>query len=276
MSADCKWAGPRIVAYVDGELPDADIDRLAAHLRECPDCAAVERSERNLTARVRSAASKDRAPEGLAWRIGAALAAEAGPAAAPADEVSEERRRGSRWAALVASAAAAALLLIVAGGIFWPGSGQRFMSAMAAEHYEHSAAAGGPHDLEVLSAETAELERYLTGKLGAEVRLPAKEFPGRRGACCCKRGGCDMGLVACFCAQRSKAVSVFVVRADAVSLRGLEQVKRSGRSFWRGSAGECRAAMWRKGDLLYALVGELEPEDALTLAGQAAAAVEAR
>jgi len=228
---------------------------------------------------VRAACSAEQAPARLAERIRAGLAevereselSVPAPARAASARVSP-RARG--WG--LTAVAAAAMILIVAGGLLWPASGQGLVQAMAAEHYEHSQS-GDQLKLEKLSADSAELEKYLTAKLGLDVRLPAQSFPQSRGACCCQRGGGKMGLVACFCARRQHAVTLFVVRAEGAPLGGLETVVSGGRTFWRGSAGHCRAVMWKSGGLLYALVGEFQkPPDHLDLAARAAQAIDER
>ena len=157
----------------------------------------------------------------------------------------------------------------------WSGPGSRLVSALAAEHEEH-VEGEHYHGLEVVSQEDSKIEEYLTRELGTRVELPAKNVPKKRGACCCQRGGRKMGVVGCFCKKRGKAVTIFVVRAEGLSMKGLHKVTRQGRDFFRGASGRCRAVLWRRGNLYYALVGGLEADDLLDMARRAADTLDAR
>jgi anti-sigma factor (TIGR02949 family) len=285
VTADCRWTRPRLIAYTDGELDEPDAELVREHLEACPGCRSAAANEQSFTARVHATGSTERAPAALAGRIRAGLAvldaqarAQPEPAPQPAPAASTTSRRAVPrmvvgWG--LAAAAAAALLLVVLGGLFWPGSGPSLVSAMADEHYEH-AGSDGQKSLEFVSADPLAVEKYVSGKLGMTIAIPGGTMPRSKGACCCKRGSQDLALVACFCEQRRKAITLFAVRSEGLSLRGLEKVASGGRDFWRGSAGECRAVLWTKGEVCYALVGEVEPADLLGLSARAAAAIDER
>ncbi|HOX07353.1 MAG TPA: zf-HC2 domain-containing protein [Planctomycetota bacterium] len=279
MTADCRWTRARIIAGLDGELAVADREAFEAHLASCPACRAAADGEKALAARVRAVGRAVRAPQALADRIRLTLAE--AQADGPATEASRPgpRRRALPRRALgwtLALASAAAVLLVVGSGVFWPGSGRGLVAAMAAEHYEHSSGRA-PQLLDITSADSAAIEGYLSKELGISVKLPSSAFPARRGATCCRDGKQSMGLVACFCQRRSHAVTLFIVRSEGLSLRGLEMVQRDGREFWRGSAEECRALLWKSGPVCYAVVGEFkDPADHLDLAVRTAVALEAR
>jgi len=279
VTPDCRWTRPRIIAHLDGELAKSDAELVSEHLLACPDCRVVSGAERALTERVRAAAGAERAPERLAERIrrGLAEAETETETAAPAAALPRKPRASRRamgWS--LAAALAAAILLVVGTGIFWPGSGRSLVTAMADEHREHSNGSD-PRLLDLTSTDAGAIEAYLAGKLGVAVKLPSSSFPKRRGATCCRQGDRSMGLVACFCERRSHAVTLFVVKSEGLSLRGLDQVQSGGRDFWSGSAGECRALLWKSGPVCYAVVGDFKnPADHLELASRTAAALEAR
>jgi anti-sigma factor RsiW len=88
-------------AYLDGELAPGDAAALEAHLRECRECARLERDRRRLSDALRAHLPQFRAPDGLRDRVRDAVQAEAGRGA---------RRRPSPWYPL----AAAACLAVVA------------------------------------------------------------------------------------------------------------------------------------------------------------------
>lgn len=274
---DCRWSRARVPAEVDGELPAEDRAAFEAHLAACPRCAAARRAEQQLAASVRAVAGAEKAPESLAERIHAGLAAQeaaerGGTVRTPSVRLSLRRLR---WKALAAVAAAAAAV----AAVLWlsPDRTLPILAAMAGEHYQHAAGQGEFRGLERVSEDQAELEKYLTEKLGLPVALPRQNVPEVRGACCARRGQRRMGLVACFCRKRGKAVTIFVLRAEGVAMAGLERLEARGQpAFWRGRSGRCCAVLWIRGELLYALAGELEPDDILGMARRAAAALEDR
>ena len=306
MIPDCRWTRPRIIAYLDGELEEPDEELISEHMSACPACRSVAEAERALTARVRAAAGAERAPEGLAERVRRSLAqaraemeAEAAgrpePSPAPAPALSPTAspapvaaaaavpeslrrmvlpRRAVGWS--LAMASAAALLLIVGAMAFWPGSGRSLVNAMAEEHSRHSTGRM-PRFVDLTSDDSAAIEAYLAGRLGMNIKLPSSAFPATHGATCCRTGKRDMGLVACFCERRSHPISLFVVRSDGLDLGGLDRVESGGRDFWRGSAGGCRAVLWKSGPACYALVGEFKDQaDHMDLARRTAQAVDVR
>jgi len=274
VTADCRWTRPRLIAYTDGEMDEPDAESIREHLESCPECRAIAAAEQGFAARVRAVGLAEQAPAALAGRIRAGLAVlDAQGRAGPATGRQAVPRMMAGWTAAVA--AAAALLAVVLGGIFWPGSGPSLVLAMADEHYEH-AGADGQKALDLVSADPAALEQFVSARMGLHIAIPDGKLPKSRGACCCKRGSRDLALVACFCEQRRKAITLFAVRSAGVSLRGLEKVASGGRDYWRGSAGDCRAVLWVRGEVCYALVGEVEPADLLGLSEGAAAAIDER
>ena len=96
----CESIAELLVAYGDGELPDAEAERVAAHLAQCPHC----RSELRLLDR-----SLDLARQ--VWHESAARAR------APRTEMEMETEpipRGRRWPLAAACLAAGAALLVAA------------------------------------------------------------------------------------------------------------------------------------------------------------------
>jgi anti-sigma factor (TIGR02949 family) len=278
LTVDCGWARVRIPAFVDGELEAADAESLREHLAGCEGCAAFERREREMVARLKVVAGSESAPAPLAEKIRASLAAEpvpepddaAPPAAEPQAPRPLPRRRNRVWG--VALAAAAVLLVLFL--LPWGSPAQGLVTAMAAEHHKHLAGADYGK-LSLVSSKDATIEEYLTRELGVKIQLPSASVPTKRGACLCESGGRRMGIVGCFCRKRGKAVTIFVFKAAGVDLGGLDVLKRDGREFLCGSSGRCRAVIWKRGKVCYALVGDLEAGDIREMARRSAAALEA-
>ncbi len=63
---DHLWAGPRMSAYLDGELEPAEGARLERHTHDCPDCHRALESLRRTIEGLRRLRRRDGAPEGLA------------------------------------------------------------------------------------------------------------------------------------------------------------------------------------------------------------------
>src|SRR6185503_18148261 len=66
--SDCSFIDPLVTPYVDGELPGADREAVAQHLRACPPCRArviVEQAVRDLVHARKPALQRDRASDAL-------------------------------------------------------------------------------------------------------------------------------------------------------------------------------------------------------------------
>jgi hypothetical protein len=109
---DVRHPGADDVAlHLEGQLAPADEQRVAAHLRECADCAALAGDLAALPEALRTAADPPPPmPEQVAHRIQAALAREAGVA-------SLDERRTRRRRVLGAGLLAAAAATVVAVGL---------------------------------------------------------------------------------------------------------------------------------------------------------------
>src|SRR6185437_15506858 len=114
---NCNDTRRLVDAWLDHELDAAPAAALAAHVDGCGACSRRVAARRALTGAVRSAVRRHGAPEGLATRVAAALAAEAAagalPVADPRPATVQPLRRpafdfGRPWAL------AAAILLSVA------------------------------------------------------------------------------------------------------------------------------------------------------------------
>src|SRR5438046_10458901 len=73
----CEEIRPRLDAYVDGEIVEAERALLRDHLAECPECGPEAAALARLRFGIRQAAPVYRAPEALRSRIRAALRTEA-------------------------------------------------------------------------------------------------------------------------------------------------------------------------------------------------------
>jgi anti-sigma factor RsiW len=72
---DCEAISLLLQAELDGEVGAGDAAAVAAHMRNCPACAALHAQLLDLSARIRSEATHYRAPEALRRRIALQIAA---------------------------------------------------------------------------------------------------------------------------------------------------------------------------------------------------------
>jgi predicted anti-sigma-YlaC factor YlaD len=79
-ATDCASARESISAQLDGELPEAEFDRLETHLRVCPACTAWAEEVRDFTLQLRDASLETPLERFIlprlrrSWRVSSAVA----------------------------------------------------------------------------------------------------------------------------------------------------------------------------------------------------------
>jgi anti-sigma factor RsiW len=281
---DCTRSATIIPAFVDGELSGFEIENLLRHVAECSDCSGRLCEERKFVARMRVIGQSDVLSPELRSRLLELLAAQSGTSPADAmtstvtqtgfegsasvDQVVGRPRSGmGRVSWLVAGVAAALLMALL---IPFGSSGNGVVKALAAEHLSRTS--GGNYGaLKVSGDDRVKMESFLTRELGISVKLPEKGIAQRLGACCAELNGRKVGMIGCFCSKRKAPITLFIVPAGGLDIAGLKQVSVGSRQFLIGSSGSCNAALWRRGDLLYALVSNIDPKCVFDMAVDAAA-----
>jgi mycothiol system anti-sigma-R factor len=167
----CEEVRPRLDAYIDGELAEAERTELRDHLAGCADCGPEAAALQRLREGIREAAPIYRAPEALRSRIRFALRQEAA-ASAPA------AFRAPGWLAYAAS-----ILLAVAvgsGGTFLA-LGERQEDRVAAEALDsHLRSLLGTHLTDVASSDQHTVKPWFAGRSDVSppaVDLSAEGFP---------------------------------------------------------------------------------------------------
>jgi mycothiol system anti-sigma-R factor len=162
----CEEIRPRIEAFVDGEIAEAERVLLREHLAECPDCGPEAAALARLREGIRRAAPAYRAPEALRSAIRAALRAEV------AASVPAAARPAPGWLAYAAS-----ILLAVAvgsGGTLLI-TGERQGDAVANELIDsHLRSLLGNHLTDVASSDQHTVKPWFAGK--SEVAPPAVDL----------------------------------------------------------------------------------------------------
>lgn len=157
-----------------GELTDGERAALERHLVGCLDCEQQLERDRQVRAAVRRLSPTTKAPRALESRLLAALeasaAAESAPQAPPGPEATGRPRRGlRRWLP-----AAAALLLALTLGWWLNQPRWSPVQDMVNKHlhYQLQLLATGEGGWQRRSPDRAELARWASSELGAEVRFP--------------------------------------------------------------------------------------------------------
>jgi mycothiol system anti-sigma-R factor len=167
----CDEVQPRLDAYLDGELAEAEQAQLRDHLADCPECGPEAAAIERLRDGIRQAAPIYRAPQALRARIRFALRAEAAASTRAA-------RSAPGWLAYAAS-----ILLAVAvgsGGTLLI-TGERQEDAVANELIDsHLRSLLADHLTDVASSDKHTVKPWFAGRTDLSppgVDLAAKGFP---------------------------------------------------------------------------------------------------
>jgi len=161
----CDEVRPRLEAYVDGELAEAERVQMRDHLADCPKCGPETAALERLREGIRQSAPIYRAPEALRSRVRFALRREAAEGARAA-------RRAPGWLAYAAS-----ILLAVAvgsGGTLLI-TGERQEDAVANELIDsHLRSLLGSHLTDVASSDQHTVKPWFAGR--SEMSPPAVDL----------------------------------------------------------------------------------------------------
>ena len=168
----CDEVHPRLDAYLDGELAEAERAPLREHLQSCPDCGPEIAALERLRDGIRRSAPVYRAPDALRSQIRFGLRREAAVSAPVSSP------HASRWLAYAAS-----ILLAVAvgsGGTF-VFLGERQPDALATEILDsHLRSLLGTHLTDVASSDQHTVKPWFAGRTDLSppaVDLAVEGFP---------------------------------------------------------------------------------------------------
>jgi anti-sigma factor RsiW len=159
MKMDCDIWQDKIDAFVDNELPAAELREFESHLRTCLACAAEVVARQRLKAETRAA--------GLRYEPSAELQARI------ATRVGGKRRGTWLWWPALAGVAAA-LVLAVFVGQAW--NRQQLQDAMVAQLVDqHVATMASANPADVLSNDSHNVKPWFNGKVPFSVDIPNLE-----------------------------------------------------------------------------------------------------
>jgi mycothiol system anti-sigma-R factor len=240
MVMQCEEVRPRLDAYLDGELAEAERAQLRDHLASCPDCGPEMAALERLRANIRRAAPDFRAPAALRSQIRFAVRREAATSAGSG-------LRASSWLAYAAS-----LLLAVAIGSSgtWLITNDRQENAIANEVIDsHLRSLLADHLTDVQSSDKHTVKPWFAGRTELSppgVDLAAEGFPLVGGRLDLIAGKPVPALVY---RAGKHIINVFVLPAPAGD-RG-ETVTRRGYTLHH----------WNEGDLGYWAVSDAAPDE---------------
>lgn len=243
---DCKNVSGFVGAYVDGEFDEAEKAEVDAHLATCPSCLALIHGEARFRAAVRAAAPL-RAPEGLRDRISLRLAQEPLPP------------RGARRLLHPATIAAAAG---VAGVVGWLVFFQEERARVAEEAVLRHAR-GLP--MEIVGADVQQIHSWLEGKVDFHARLPifanvAIPLLGARLSHIRDRQAAYL----VYGSAQGRRMSLFVFDDPDLVLHGVVK-KLKDREVFLQSARGYNVATWKRAEIVYSLVSDLDEPAILSL-----------
>lgn len=166
----CDEVRPRLDAYVDGEVAEAERNQFSEHLADCPDCGPEAAALMRLREGIRQAAPVYRAPEALRSQIRFALRHEAVASVRPA--------MAPGW---LAYAASILIAVAVGSGGTWLISGERQQDTMSDEIIDsHLRSLLGDHLTDVASSDKHTVKPWFAGRTELSppgVDLAAQGFP---------------------------------------------------------------------------------------------------
>ncbi len=257
MSAmDCGGARGHLLDYQRGRLDPGVQAAIRAHLAACAACAREAEAEAAVTELLEQRLPQHPASPALKRRLAAQLAAEWPAPARP--------RPGARarWWTLAPALAAALVLVVVAPLAYQWSTGRGARGGMVDEAVnDHLRIVAGLHPLQVEAGGIHQVKPWFAGKLDFAPVVTFggdAEFP-------LKGGAIDYFL------DRKAAVFVYQRRLHTVSLL----VFRAEGLPWPGGGRRATVTergftvlLWRVGDLGYALVSDLEPQELAELAAR--------
>ena len=153
----CDTWQPKIDAYLDAELPEAEARELAAHLRTCPSCSSQALARSELKRSIHLAGRRFSPDPEFPKRVQSSLSRQA---------------PGRRWAWIVeVGALCAAVLLLIFGSMVWMRQSQR--RQLVGELTDlHVATLASANRVDVVSSDRHTVKPWFQGRVPFTFNLP--------------------------------------------------------------------------------------------------------
>lgn len=270
----CHDITAQLAFYLDGELHDADRERVERHVLECKSCRARLDVERAFLESIRSAAPIHTARPELVEDVERILSSAPDAHTAPESlrqkvqhiVLREQRRFGpQRMAAIIAASVVILLGIVVAWRAFvdspaLPGPPSAFALMAVDVHNRH---ARGNLPLEIASASPEAISTWFAGKVSFGLQLPNYQEASGQDRLYELKGARLVGYnndYAAYVAYQmgTRPISLVVTSASVASPSGGEQIVSKGLRFHFDIIDGLKVITWSDRGLTYALVSDLE------------------
>lgn len=241
-----------LYSYVDGELVGEERDEVTAHLGACAACAHTVRIQRSLKGAVRRSGGEHPAPAALRETLRLRLA----------EEVPQGRwarvLREPRGVALSAAAVGAAVWFL-AGGLRHP----LFARSPLLEDGVAMHARALP--LDYTGSDVSGAQRWLEGKIDFGARLPRfPQGPQLQGVRLSHLNSRQAAVVSYTVPEGDRRVSLVIVDDPEPVLPGVSR-RIADRDVWVSRSRGYNVASWRRDEIVYSLISDLDERDVLAL-----------
>ena len=154
MSCD-TWQG-KIDAYIDAQLPDAEVRELEAHMRECPACSAQALTHSQLKRNIHLAGKQFAPDPEFRKRVQSSI---------------RPKAAGRGWAWALAGAACAAVLAVLVISVLWTQRAQR-QQVIGELTDLHVTTLASSNRVDVVSTDRHTVKPWFQGKLPFTFNLP--------------------------------------------------------------------------------------------------------
>ena len=268
--SECRSVESFLDAYVDGEFDAREAAEVEAHLAGCSECTSRARLQSSYKDAVRRAAQPcAAAPAHLREHISAALADPAAYARLGLDDDLVARSTQGRWytgpkGIAAAAAVAGAAVWFAAGGLERPLFSRSTRGPLPVEDGIAIHARAMPLDYE--NKDPQSVQRWLQGKVDFGVRVPVfQNAAAVEGVWLSNIRTRQAAAVAYSLPQAaSRRVTLLIVDDPEAKMTGTAR-RVADRDVYLSNARGFNVASWRKDEIVYSLISDLDERDVLEL-----------
>jgi anti-sigma factor RsiW len=258
----CQDVRPQLLEYQRGRLR-ADVEaRVRSHLETCAACAQGEAAEQVLTELLEQRLPQHAAPLALKRQLAAAW---------PDALVSAKPSWWQRWGRPVVPALAVAVVLLAVMPLYYQrGAGPPAARLVTEAVNDHLRVLSSQHPLDIESGDFHQVKPWFEGRLDfapAVSFLGSEEFPLKGGAV---GYVLDRKAAVFVYHRRLHAVSLFVFRADGLPWPATNLKPVGGAQVYTTRSRGFHVLLWRRGELGYALVSDVDAAELTELAAKVA------
>jgi anti-sigma factor RsiW len=258
----CDEVRLQLYDYQEGRLSPEAQHAVRAHLDGCADCTRADTVEQELTRLLEQRLPQHPASLALKRRLAARWAEPPAP-----------RPWWSRWqGSLVPAAAAAAVVLVAGPVVYYERGAARSASqqtAMVAEAVnDHLRVLASPRPLDVESGGLHQVKPWFAGRLDFAPVVSFEgddEFPLKGGSLGYFR---DRKAAVFVYARRLHSISLLVFRADGLAWPSRDLTRVNDVDASVAAERGFNVIVWRRGELGYALVSDVDARELATLAAR--------